>query len=144
MNPLAAQVWDSADFEPVRGAVSSGLLDLYTGQLMRIDCTSGRSPYLLWCTPLMGCSAEQSHHVLTIYDPERAVAVSRASLEVFYRFTRAEMRLVEQLLQGRMPAQAAEALGVTIHTVRTFIRSMYDKLQVHSRTEALIRVRGSR
>jgi DNA-binding CsgD family transcriptional regulator len=140
MNPLAAQVWDSADFAPVRGATSSGLLDLYAGQLTRIDCASGRLPYLLSITPLLGGSAEESYHVLTIYDPERAAAVSRASLEALFHFTRAEMRLVEQLLHGRMPAQAAEALGVTIHTVRTYLKRLYHKVGVRSQATLMRRL----
>lgn len=55
-----------------------------------------------------------------------------------------ERQILDLLAQGFRYKEIAHRLGVTIHTVRTFIRSMYEKLQVHSRTEALIRVRGSR
>ncbi len=37
---------------------------------------------------------------------------------------------------------SADELGITIHTLRTFIRRMYEKLQVHSRTEALLKISG--
>ncbi len=49
-----------------------------------------------------------------------------------FRFTRAEMRLVEQILLGKTPAEAAEALGVTIHTVRTYLKRLYHKVGARS------------
>ena len=52
-----------------------------------------------------------------------------------------ERQILDLLAQGFRYKEIAEQLGITIHTVRTFIRSMYEKLQVHSRTEAVLRVR---
>ncbi len=49
-----------------------------------------------------------------------------------FHFTRAEVRLAEQLLLGRTPTEAAEALGVTIHTVRTYLKRLYHKTETHS------------
>lgn len=48
-------------------------------------------------------------------------------LRELYAFTRAKMRLVEQILLGKTPGEAAEALGVTIRTVRTYLKGLYHK-----------------
>lgn len=53
-----------------------------------------------------------------------------------------ERQILDLLARGHRYKEIADELGITIHTVRTFIRRMYEKLQVHSRTEALIKVRG--
>ncbi len=53
-----------------------------------------------------------------------------------------EQQILELLAKGHRYKEIADELGITIHTVRTFIRRMYEKLQVHSRTEALLRIRG--
>lgn len=53
-----------------------------------------------------------------------------------------ERQILDLLAKGFRYKEIADQLGITIHTVRTFIRRMYEKLQVHSRTEALNRVRG--
>lgn len=51
-----------------------------------------------------------------------------------------EREILDLLALGHRYKEIADALGISIHTVRTFIRRMYEKLHVHSRTEALIRM----
>jgi DNA-binding NarL/FixJ family response regulator len=51
-----------------------------------------------------------------------------------------ERQILELLAKGYRYKEIADELNVTIHTVRTFIRRMYEKLHVHSRTEALLKV----
>jgi DNA-binding NarL/FixJ family response regulator len=52
-----------------------------------------------------------------------------------------EREILELLAKGYRYKEIADSLGITIHTVRTFIRRMYEKLEVHSRTEALLKTR---
>jgi DNA-binding NarL/FixJ family response regulator len=53
-----------------------------------------------------------------------------------------ERQILNLLAQGHRYKEIADELDITIHTVRTFIRRMYEKLHVHSRTEALLKVGG--
>lgn len=48
-----------------------------------------------------------------------------------------EREVVEALAQGDAYKQIADRLGITIPTVRTYIRRIYEKLHVHTRTEAV-------
>lgn len=50
-----------------------------------------------------------------------------------------ERQILDLLAKGHRYKEIADELGITIHTVRSFIRRMYEKLQVHSRTEALLK-----
>ncbi len=51
--------------------------------------------------------------------------------------TARETDLLAHLADGRSYQQAADGLGVSINTIRNHIRSVYEKLQVHSRSEAV-------
>ena len=42
-------------------------------------------------------------------------------------------------MRGASYKQAADALGITLDTVRTHVRGIYGKLQVHSVAEAVAR-----
>lgn len=48
-----------------------------------------------------------------------------------------EHELVQLLAEGYRYKEIADQLDLSIETVRTYIRGIYSKLQVHSRTEAL-------
>jgi DNA-binding NarL/FixJ family response regulator len=48
-----------------------------------------------------------------------------------------ETRLLSALAEGASYGEAATTLGVTVNTVRTHIRSIYDKLHVHSKSAAV-------
>lgn len=48
-----------------------------------------------------------------------------------------ETRLLALLAEGHSYLAAGERLGISINTVRNHIRSIYEKLHVHSRSEAI-------
>ncbi|HWQ90812.1 MAG TPA: response regulator transcription factor [Clostridia bacterium] len=53
-----------------------------------------------------------------------------------------ERQVLQFLAQGYAYKQIGEELGVSMDTTRTYIRRIYDKLHVHSRTEAVVRFLG--
>ncbi len=54
-----------------------------------------------------------------------------------------EEEILKQLTQGYLYKEIAVHLDISLDTVRTYIRRIYQKLQVHSRTEAVVkRLRG--
>lgn len=48
-----------------------------------------------------------------------------------------ERSVLDGLVGGLVYKQIADQLGVSIHTVRNYIRRIYEKLHVHTRTEAV-------
>ena len=83
-------------------------------------------------------SPEVAKRVITLFreirPPERAD----------YELTPHETRLLKLLVQGHNYKTAAAELGVTVHTVSFHLRSIYEKLQVHSKTEAVAKALQNR
>lgn len=55
------------------------------------------------------------------------------------RLTQREHEVLSCLAEGCLYKETGERLGMSIHTVRTHIRALYEKLQVRSRTEAVVK-----
>ena len=53
------------------------------------------------------------------------------------RLTPRELQLLSLLAEGHGYQEAADRLVVSVHTVRNYIRSIYEKLHVHSKSEAV-------
>ena len=53
------------------------------------------------------------------------------------RLTPRELQLLSLLAEGHGYIEAADRLVVSVNTVRNYIRSVYEKLHVHSRSEAV-------
>jgi DNA-binding NarL/FixJ family response regulator len=51
--------------------------------------------------------------------------------------TQTEVRLLSLLAEGHSYQRAAEQMEISINTVRDHVRSIYDKLHVHSKSEAV-------
>ncbi len=75
--------------------------------------------------------------------PEVAARVIRLFREIHppqrseYDLSPHETRLLKLFVEGHNYKTAATELGVTVHTVSFHLRSIYDKLQVHSKSEAV-------
>ena len=50
---------------------------------------------------------------------------------------RTQQQVLDLLSQGLMYKEIAEKLGISYETVHTYIRRIYEKLQVRTRTEAV-------
>ncbi|RZL11577.1 MAG: response regulator transcription factor [Rubrivivax sp.] len=51
--------------------------------------------------------------------------------------TRREQEVLEHIARGFSYAEIARLQGITVHTVQTYIKKLYGKLAVHSRSEAV-------
>src|SRR5215813_890287 len=60
------------------------------------------------------------------------------------RLTPHEVRLLKMLSEGHSYQSAGGQLGVSVNTVRNYIRSIYSKLHVHSKSEAVTKAFKSR
>jgi DNA-binding NarL/FixJ family response regulator len=61
-----------------------------------------------------------------------------------YHLTPHEIRILKLLVEGHNHKTAAAELDVTVNTIRFHLRSIYDKLQVHSKSEAVAKALRNR
>ena len=66
----------------------------------------------------------------------RAIPKPASKLDLL---TPREKELLDQLSQGFLYKEIVTNLGMSLNTVRTHIRNIYEKLHVHSRTEAVVK-----
>jgi DNA-binding NarL/FixJ family response regulator len=53
-----------------------------------------------------------------------------------------EREILQQLAKGYRYKEIADTLSISLDTVRTHLRRIYEKLHVHSRTEAVVKFLG--
>jgi DNA-binding NarL/FixJ family response regulator len=112
--------------------------------------TAGASGYLLKRMPLSKLS-EAIHEVMEGGSPMSA-PIAREVVRLLQRIPNSgdanahlsprEREVLERLAAGRTYKNIANEMGVTIHTVRSYIRRIYEKLHVQSRTEAVAKYLG--
>ena len=55
------------------------------------------------------------------------------------RLTPGEKEFLDQLAKGYAYKEIADRMSISIDTVRSYVRTVYEKLHVHSRTEAVVK-----
>jgi DNA-binding NarL/FixJ family response regulator len=55
------------------------------------------------------------------------------------KLTAAEREFLDQLAKGYAYKEIADRMNISIDTVRSYVRTVYEKLHVHSRTEAVVK-----
>jgi DNA-binding NarL/FixJ family response regulator len=86
--------------------------------------------------PLTAIVARKVLELMRVHDKERNIPKSAPSK---LDLTEREQEVLQGLVRGLSYKQCAEHLGVSLDTVRTHIRAVYRKLQVHSVAEAVAR-----
>jgi DNA-binding NarL/FixJ family response regulator len=113
---------------------------------------AGASGYLLKNTPparLLECLREAASGGAPV-SPEvarRVIAVFRQIRppeKADYNLTPHEIRLLKLLVEGHNYRTAAAELRVTPSTVNFHLQKIYEKLQVHSKTEAVVKALRNR
>jgi DNA-binding NarL/FixJ family response regulator len=145
----------------VRGSLAvERLRDSFTGAIVLMhtvyeeddlifeSLSHGASGYLLKRTPparllaaiteaLAGgapISPEIAHKILALF---RRLPPPPAYEEPNERLTPQEAKLLGLIERGYSYRKAADTLGISVNTVRTHIRSSYEKLHVHTKSEAV-------
>ena len=123
-------------------------------RLLPVRGTNGDSAAVLWLLqPVAGIDEGQVRRLQTALQriagevervgmaaPSSGGAV--ATFEGADRLTRREREVVDCLLQGERVVSMAERLGVSSHTVRNHLKSIFRKLDVHSQADLVRHVRG--
>jgi DNA-binding NarL/FixJ family response regulator len=113
---------------------------------------NGACGYLLKTTPparLLDAIAE-AHEGGSPMSPEIARKVvlalreSGSGRKPEHALTPHEARIVRMLADGDSYQEVGDQLGITVNTVRNYIRRIYEKLQVHTKSEAVSKALRSR
>lgn len=102
------------------------------GSVADLNADPGTVPCKVSRTTLTNCHPETGFVGLLVGHAGLSREQRRARLQERWAFTPAELRLAEVILDGMTPETAASALGVTIHTVRTYLKRLYRRAGVHS------------
>lgn len=78
--------------------------------------------------------------LVMIADPNPAASVSEAGLRDRFGLTLAETRVALGLLAGRTSREIAERSGVSVHTVRNQLRSLFEKTGVTRQSELVVKL----
>lgn len=70
----------------------------------------------------------------------KAFQMQNQPLDLLQNFTQREKELVIALAKGFQYKEIADQMLISLETVRTYVRRIYEKLQVHSRTDAINKV----
>ena len=95
---------------------------------------SGRNPLVVRIVPLQPKIAALA---VLVCDPETRTQVEHSLLHQLYRLTPAEARLVVALAQGERLESAAQALGVTLGTGRTYLKRVFLKMGVSRQVDLM-------
>ena len=68
--------------------------------------------------------------------------VSEPDTSEVEKLTAREQEVLTLLAQGYLYKEIAYNLGISINTLRNHLRTIYEKLHVHSRTEATVKFFG--
>jgi len=119
------------------------------GGTLQIERPSGRRALLVQVTPLpapafspWGAVDNGARILVQIVDPQASIDARAERLRLLVGLTTSETRVAALLGGGLSFAETARALGVTLNTVKTHARRVFDKADVHS-SAALVRLVAS-
>jgi DNA-binding NarL/FixJ family response regulator len=80
-----------------------------------------------------------ARRLLNRFRGSTALPASKVTSTEFTPLSEREQQVLEMVAKGFMQAEIAEIIGVSINTISTYIKRIYKKLAVNSRTSAVHR-----
>lgn len=122
-------------------------VELLAGRMVTLALECDGVPMQMTLQPLHAGEGGHGPACWMLATIERAPMTRSEAMRRRFRFTRSrfsqtQARLAEMLCQGMRPAQAAQALGVKISTVRTHVGEMYEKTGTHSQAQLVALLHG--
>ena len=87
-------------------------------------------------------SRQIAHQVVQYFHNINQVPQAARRAPELDTLTEREVQVLAALAKGHAYKEIAELLDISFETVRTYVRTIYDKLHVHSKTEATLKYLG--
>ena len=114
----------------------SGDMHLMGSRKMLVTNAVSEHPYALTVSPWGGNgNGSGAHAIIFIFDPNFSDDFLAKNLAEFFDLTPAETCLAACLLNGALPKEAAQRLGLSINTVKTQARAIYSKTKTRNQVE---------
>ncbi|MGH1592353.1 helix-turn-helix transcriptional regulator (plasmid) [Methylobacterium phyllosphaerae] len=101
---------------------------------------SDRRPLIMNCVPVPVTDEGGPHSVLLLIDLDATPLPSTSCLEQIFGLTPAEARVTLLLVGGKTLAEVAEMLRLSIATVRTQLKAVFEKTRTHRQAELVVLV----
>lgn len=100
----------------------------------------GQRPLIMTCVPVPVLSDDGPHSVLLLIDLDATPLPTTTCLEQIFGLTRAEARLTLLLVGGKTLTEIAEMLNLSVATVRTQLKYVFEKTHTHRQAELVVLV----
>lgn len=101
---------------------------------------SGQRPLIMNCVPVPVLTEDGPHSVLFLIDLDATPLPGTSCLEQIFGLTPAEARLTLLLVGGKTLVEIAQKLHVSIATVRTQLKAVFEKTRTHRQAELVVLV----
>jgi DNA-binding NarL/FixJ family response regulator len=118
--------------------VNDTLMGLAGGAVVRVARAGGDKPYVI--RAITSRSGRKTSCVLMIVDPDEGPPPGSEIWRMMFDLTDCEVIIAEGLVCGRKINDIALQRGVSVETVRTQIKRMFERLHVSSQAEAAVRL----
>jgi DNA-binding CsgD family transcriptional regulator len=101
---------------------------------------SGKTPFMLSFSSLGGShdfsqTTNDACAIAFIYDPSKPITLNNQLLKNTYDLSKVELKVAELLVNGITLDQAAIELKVTINTIKTHLKQIHSKTNIHNRAQ---------
>lgn len=126
LNATIAQVSETA-----RGHSST------PGRIFNLNRRSAEPPYLVEISPMRSGDLGPAYKgcVVFVIDPTQTQNISTDGIQMIFRLTGAESEVCRMLAEGFRPSDIADSRNVSEGTVRSQIRSLFEKTKTNSQLE---------
>lgn len=101
---------------------------------------AGQRPLIMNCVPVPVLSEDGPHSVLLLIDLDATPLPSTSCLEQVFCLTPAEARVTLLLVGGKTLDEIAQKLHVSVATVRSQLKAVFDKTRTHRQAELVMLV----
>lgn len=127
----------------IRSAVYPDIMEMaHFSRAVKVTRSSGRQEYTLNFSPLaaeneFGSGADIPRAIAFITDNAEPIRLDAELFRKTYGLSPAEIRLTEQMVEGLTVDEAGERLGVSRHTAKSQLQSVYDKTNTNNRAKLM-------
>jgi DNA-binding CsgD family transcriptional regulator len=101
---------------------------------------AGQRPLIMNFVPVPVLSEDGPHSVLLLIDLDVTPLPSTSCLEQIFGLTRAEARLTLLLVGGKTLDEIAQKLHLSVATIRTQLKAVFEKTHTHRQAELVVLV----